>query len=332
MLGAGGLAGQAYQAGVLTALEDHLGWDPRSADVLVGTSAGAVTSSLLRLRVSASDLAAWAVHAPLSVQGSLVARRMGGDARQFPPLALTTFLRIPRPPQLSLINRMLTQPCRVTPEAIAASMMAAGKIDICSRVHRLDGLFGDKWPSGLLVCACRRDDGRRTVFGREGRPEVNLADAVAASCAIPGYMKPVDIAGISYIDGGVHSTTNADAIHGHKLDVAVIVAPMSAAHGRAFTIDGLWRLRVHRQIEGELPRLRKEGTEIVRIEPGSRVLNAMGLNPMDDSRSARVIDAAYEETMARLKTEPVSKRLAGLGQRQAAIRQVRREGRRAAGA
>lgn len=332
MLGAGGLAGQAYQAGVLTALEDHLGWDPRSADVLVGTSAGSVTSSLLRLNVSASDLAAWAVHAPLSVHGSLIARRMGGDARQFPPLGLSTFLRIPRLPRLSLITRLLTQPWRVTPEAIAASMMAPGQIDIASRVHRLDGLLDDKWPKGLLVCACRRDDGRRTVFGREGRPEVDLADAVAASCAIPGYMKPVEIAGISYIDGGVHSTTNADAVHHQNLDVVVIVAPMSAAHGRAVTLDGLWRLRVHRQIQGELPRLRKEGTEIVRVEPGTRALKAMGLNPMEDSRSARVIDAAYEETMDRLKTEPVSQRLAGLGKKQAAIRQVRREGRRAAGA
>lgn len=36
VLGAGGIVGQAYQAGVLTALEHDLGWDPRSV-VQAGT-------------------------------------------------------------------------------------------------------------------------------------------------------------------------------------------------------------------------------------------------------------------------------------------------------
>ena len=36
VLGAGGLVGQAYHAGVLAALEAELGWDPRQADLIVG--------------------------------------------------------------------------------------------------------------------------------------------------------------------------------------------------------------------------------------------------------------------------------------------------------
>src|SRR3954470_11006049 len=73
VLGAGGLVGQAYQAGVLAALEHDLGWDPRTADIVVGSSAGSITATLLRLGVPASDLAAWAVEAPLSVDGTLLA-------------------------------------------------------------------------------------------------------------------------------------------------------------------------------------------------------------------------------------------------------------------
>jgi hypothetical protein len=45
VLGGGGLAGQAYHAAVLAALEHDLGWDPRTAAVIVGTSAGAITGA-----------------------------------------------------------------------------------------------------------------------------------------------------------------------------------------------------------------------------------------------------------------------------------------------
>ena len=42
VLSAGGHHGAAHHAGVLAALAASTGWDPRSADVVVGTSAGAV--------------------------------------------------------------------------------------------------------------------------------------------------------------------------------------------------------------------------------------------------------------------------------------------------
>ena len=45
VLGAGGIVGQAYHAGVLAAIELDLGWDPREADVIVGTSAGSVVGA-----------------------------------------------------------------------------------------------------------------------------------------------------------------------------------------------------------------------------------------------------------------------------------------------
>jgi len=61
VLGAGGVIGQAYHAGVLSALAEHAGFDAREADVIVGTSAGSITGTVLRLGVSPRDLAAWAV-------------------------------------------------------------------------------------------------------------------------------------------------------------------------------------------------------------------------------------------------------------------------------
>src|SRR3954471_24777105 len=66
VLGAGGVVGQAYHAGVLAVLEHDFGFDARKVEVIVGTSAGSITGTLLRLGVSAEDLAAWTVKAPLS--------------------------------------------------------------------------------------------------------------------------------------------------------------------------------------------------------------------------------------------------------------------------
>ena len=59
VLGAGGAAGAAYHAGALLALQVDTGWDPRTADVIVGTSIGSIVASLLRAGLSTDDLAAW---------------------------------------------------------------------------------------------------------------------------------------------------------------------------------------------------------------------------------------------------------------------------------
>src|SRR3954471_4040262 len=79
VLGAGGIVGQAFHAGVLAALEHDLGWDARTADVIVGSSAGSVTGSLLRIGVGASDLASAAVQSPLSPEGAPVMEKLGGE-------------------------------------------------------------------------------------------------------------------------------------------------------------------------------------------------------------------------------------------------------------
>ncbi|HPJ18427.1 MAG TPA: patatin-like phospholipase family protein, partial [Actinomycetota bacterium] len=47
VLGGGGILGAAWMIGALKALEEIHGFDPRTADYIVGTSAGSVLSSLL---------------------------------------------------------------------------------------------------------------------------------------------------------------------------------------------------------------------------------------------------------------------------------------------
>ena len=85
VLGAGGVVGQAYHAGVLAALEHDYGWDPRSAEVIVGTSAGSITGALLRSGVPASELAAWTVKSPLAPEGSVLREVFGSEHPKFEP-------------------------------------------------------------------------------------------------------------------------------------------------------------------------------------------------------------------------------------------------------
>src|SRR6478735_12821583 len=105
VLGAGGVVGQAYHAGVLAMLEHDIGWDPRKADVIVGTSAGSITGMLLRVGIPAAELAAWTVRAPLSAEGRVLHQIAGTDVPEFPPFRpLHMVRRLPAPPGWGVVR------------------------------------------------------------------------------------------------------------------------------------------------------------------------------------------------------------------------------------
>jgi hypothetical protein len=108
----------------------------------------------------------------------------------------------------------------------------------------------------------------------------------------------------------VHSATNADVLRSEGLDVVVVVSSMSAAHGSANGADGWLRRTVHRRMEREIARLQEAGILVIRLEPGARARQAMGLRAMAENRSPQVIAAAYEETRELILALPA---LAALG-------------------
>ena len=311
VLGAGGVVGQAYQAGVLAALQREAGWDPRAASVIVGTSAGSVTGAALRVGVPATDLAASLYGAPTSRRGGAILRRiLPDDEGPLPTPSLRSLFRPWNLPSPALIARAARRPLAFRPEVAAMTLLPRGDIDISARAHGLDMHIGPRWPDGLRICAVRRRDGARVVFGRDGAPSARLASAVLASCAIPSYFRPVTIGDVEYVDGGVHSVTNADVLRTEELDTVVVVSSMSAAHGNANGADGLLRRTVHRRMAREIARLETSGTAVIKLEPGGESRRAMGLKAMAEDRSPRVIEAAYEETVRRIRTTPF---LASLG-------------------
>lgn len=300
VLGAGGVVGQSYHAGVLAALEHDFGWDPRTADVIVGTSAGSITGMLLRAGVPASELAAWAVRAPLSAEGQVLHKLFGEEHPQFDPFDAVELVR--RPPSLpgsEMLLRAVLRPWRFRPLAAALALLAPGTRDIADELTALKEVEGQEWPQReLMICAVRRHDGRRVVFGRDDAPAAPLHLAIAASCAVPGYFTPVRIGDRTYIDGGAHSPTNATILRQRDLDLVIVVSPMSGPVGHSPDIYGAMRWHARRTAQREVAALRKSGTKVLVLRPGPEEQEIMGNDFMAGHRLAEVVQKSFLSTGA----------------------------------
>ena len=275
VLGAGGVTGEAFHRGVLRALRDAAGFDARLAEVIVGTSAGSLVAASLRCSGSATP------------------------ARSMPEPADAASSRLPDPrPLLAALRR----PWSARAGVLATSLLPAGRESTETFVAPLRRRCGTAWPEqDLYVCAVRRRDGRRVVFGTPGAPEIDVATAVGASCAIPGYFRPVRHGGEVYVDGGVHSPTNADVLAGRGLDIVVVSSPMSVApRGARPKLDLSVRVMWHRYVTAERHALERGGTVVLTVEPGGDTLRALGINALRAARIDRIEDLAYDATVAAL--------------------------------
>lgn len=310
-LGAGGAVGVAFHGGVLAALQEATGWDPRAAEVLVGTSAGSLSASLLRLGLTTADLRAVSEGQPLSDVGQLVAGP-GGPRR--PRTDLRAFLR-PRPPaSVTAAARGLLDPRGRLPLALAAALLPPGPVPMTAMSAGIDRVAGGEWPDReLWLCSVRLRDGRGVVFGRAGDPRAPLGLAVAASCAVPAYYEPVRIDGERFVDGGVSSLHHAGLLHPRQLDLVVVSAPMAhtAAPGGARAAGPLRRY-ARRQLDRELVALRRAGVPVLVLAPTRRVVTAMGTDPLDARRRAMVSRLAHRATLDYLERPAARELLAGL--------------------
>ena len=280
VLGAGGITGEAFHRGVLRALSDHSGFDARTADLLVGTSAGALVAAALRVPGEPMS------HDFQAPEAAPDERRRGV---------------LPDPgPLLSGLRRGKVPPLGVT----LAALLPAGRRQTDWIVQGLRARHGDRWPRRpLWLVAVHRRTGRRVVFGRDELPSTDVATAVAASCAIPGYFQPVVVDGEEYVDGGVHSPTNADLLLGTAPTTVIVSSPMSVAPTvRGARLDLPPRLLYHRYLEREQALLRKAGAHVVAFEPTHEVLPVMGLHPLKAHRIAEIEDRSYRAACERLRS------------------------------
>jgi NTE family protein len=316
VLGAGGIQGGAWLTGGLDALAEETGWDPASADFVVGTSAGSMIGALC-----ASGIPPWFMVAHSrgeTFEGVVDARgRQASEADRaagagfhlehaWPPIG---------PGSWRLALRTLAQPHRYTPAAIATGWLPRGIFTVQGLKDTIAAVVPSGWSPhpNLWIVACDYSTGRRVAFGREGSPAADLADAVAASCAIPGLYHPVTIGGRRYVDGGIYSTSNADILRNEGLDLVICLNPTSTLHPLrainprdAFNI--VFQRASGRRLGSEAKKLRSAGTDVVLIQPLHEDLQAMGPNLMRTGNRNEVIEVA-RHTVARQLAEPGTREL-----------------------
>lgn len=319
-IGCGGLLGFAWTAVALDAVERALNWDIRTADVLIGTSAGAELVAALGSGRRPADLLAALDTSPDA--DPVLAAHVAVDPGRFPPLPRLGF------PGLGLVGAGLRAR---SPYTALAGLLPRGGGDadwlryfghaLADRSgwvsHPATWIVGADAATGARV-AFGANDTRRATAGTSvaaGAKAVDLGDAIAASWAIPGWFPPVRIGGRDYVDGGSVSSVSADLLVPLGLDEVVVIAPMTSEGGAPATglnrVERLLRAQMTRGLDREVALLRAAGTRVIRVEPGPEELAAMGPNFMDSARRPATIAAARRNIAARVTEALRASALAG---------------------
>jgi len=219
VLGPGGPVGTAWLAGLAAGLR-RAGVDLGSADLMVGTSAGAVVGAVL---AGGGDLERLAAPRPAAGFGGGVRTDPGKLAEVLATLGGTG---LDRAEALRRVGQL----------AIAA---ATGTED--AAIARMRSLLATaQWPDRpLLIPAVDAESGEPVVWDRHG--QASLPQAVAASTAFPATSPPITVGGRRYIDGTLRAGANVDlAAHARVLIVAEpaahVFGPSSAGAGNGTVI------------------------------------------------------------------------------------------------
>jgi NTE family protein len=248
VLAGGGLAGIAWELGVLLGLRDE---DPDlhasivAADVVVGTSAGSTVAAQITSGAPFDDLYA----SQLSDASTEIDIDM--DFEELMVRFATAFKEATGPEDM---RRRIGALALDTPTISETARRAV----VASRLPQAS------WPDrSLLLTAVEAETGTLRVFTKESG--VSLLDAVSASCAVPGVWPPVTIGDLRYIDGGVRSGTNADLAAGS--DRVLIITPSPP------DVRQPWG-----NLDEEIAQLQPANAHVIYADDASR--EAFGINPL----------------------------------------------------
>jgi NTE family protein len=268
VLAGGGERVIAWETGVLAGLAAR-GTDPRRAEAVIGTSAGALVAA----RVAAG-------RDPRADAARLAARRDGREAgaAAASSAAAATFAQLAAlwsatPGSDSERRRRIG--------ALALARASGCPESLIEQVRRR--LPGGPWPRALRVAAVDAVAGERVALtAADGIP---VERGVAASRAIPTVNAPVTVNGRRLIDGAVGSATNADLALATPARTVIVIA--------SFGLD-LWAAALEREVGA----IEAAGRQVIVIRPGQADEAAMGPDPMSAATAPHAVAAGLEAASA----------------------------------
>lgn len=277
---AGGAKGDPWHSGVVAAIAEHAGFDAGDADLLVGTSAGSFTATALRAGLSAADAEARHLGRPLTAEGQAIVDRIVTPYEE--PKVERSLL--PSAPRMSL--RAMVPPWNADPTRLVYGLLPEGARSGASISTRIDELLPDGWPDQpTWIVAVRTNDGRRVVFGRDDI-KGTVGQATQASAAIPAVYTPVHIGDRTYVDGALHSSTNADLVAALGFDLVIVSSAKTAVPEARSWVSDPERAWFSNKLDNELAEIRSKGTAVIVIEPDAEQLGLLKANERTESCKA----------------------------------------------
>jgi NTE family protein len=266
VLGGGGVAGAAWETGILLGLSDA-GIDVASAERVIGTSAGARVGAELANGVALAD----SFH------------RLVG-----PVPGYEIDVELDAEKLMAGFGRALSEasPGIELNQAIGRYATGAETVSESTRRGIIAGRLTVRgWPDrDLRVVAIDVQTGLVRVF--TPADDVDLVDAVAASCAVPGVWPVVSIGSARFMDGGMRSTSNTDLATG--CDVVLVVAPMPELP------------MIAPEVKHRIADLAKTA-RLVRIGPDEASTAAIGTNPLDPASARPSAEAGRVQARAHVE-------------------------------
>ncbi|MBB6142399.1 NTE family protein [Silvibacterium bohemicum] len=243
VLGGGGPVGRAWQTGLLSKFVAE-GVMLRSADLIVGTSAGAISGAQLALEIEVD----------LTV-----------------PVPTPQRPGTPKPSGMALLIKAVAEASQSsTPEiqrrAIGRMALAAPTPSEEESIRRVNFLAQREWPENFRTTAVNVHTGESVVWHSESGVPLELA--VASSCALPGVWPPVTINGDQYMDGGMRSALNANLAAGYEDVIVVSCFPLVLPPG----VNDSDRVILNASLNAEIAGLMEQGAHVNLITPSAEFL------------------------------------------------------------
>jgi NTE family protein len=279
VLGGGGSTGNAWLIGVVAGLFDA-GLDVTSADLTIGTSAGATAAAQI------------AGASPTELFSAILAVGSGQPTGQIRPQRARAAVS-PMTEQLERFQRIIAASedaadmrRRMGAAALERDAASDGTWPSQWRATVAQRLPSPHWPARtVLITAINAHTGEPVVF--DSHSGVDLVDAVAASTSGGGL--PYSIGDGSYLDGGYRSNAeNADLAEGYEK--VLVLSPFG---GRSL-YPREWGVHLATQVD----ELRAKGSWVETISPDSDSEHMFGANGMDMSLRPPAARVGYDQGRA----------------------------------